>query len=238
MACNELNNAAESAWELGALAEAEQAATESYQLSTRLGMLGIASHAVEAQARVALARDRAADGLALLDEGIRRLQAIGGLQRRMAAQLLSTRVSLLVRLGRFEEAAAEATRAEPMAANGTLLPTVLAARAQAYLGLGRPALARDDAEKALESLRRASFMIDAGEAAVWVAVIATRTSMGDSAGATAALAEATGRLLEQAERISDADLRHSFLHVNPFNAELVRLATEAGLALPLTRSTA
>jgi eukaryotic-like serine/threonine-protein kinase len=99
----------------------------------------------------------------------------------------------------------------------------LSTRAKIRLTEGRPDEALADARKAAEVLAELGG-IDEGEAQVRLTYAEALRAGGDIAGAEEAIAEARSRLLERAAKISDPELRRSFLERVPENAETLSLA--------------
>jgi ATP/maltotriose-dependent transcriptional regulator MalT len=116
--------------------------------------------------------------------------------------------------------------------NAALMPSP---RAATLAALARALLAQGRNEEALQSGQEAMALLDAlgsslfFDALVRLMIAETRMATGDEAGARAALRAARDRLLERAERITDAHTRESFLTRLPDNARTLELARAWGL---------
>jgi serine/threonine protein kinase/tetratricopeptide (TPR) repeat protein len=99
----------------------------------------------------------------------------------------------------------------------------LAVLADLRFSWGRAAEASLSAEEAMSVLRELEG-VEEGESLIRLVHALALESAGDVAGAHAAISEARRRLLERADRISDARLRRSFLDHIPENARTLALA--------------
>jgi DNA-binding winged helix-turn-helix (wHTH) protein/tetratricopeptide (TPR) repeat protein len=116
-----------------------------------------------------------------------------------------------------------------------------APRAAALAALARGLLAQGRNAEALESAQAAMAILDAlktskyNEALVRLMNAETKMATGDESGALAAIGAARDRLLERAERITDADMRNSFLTRVSDNARTMELAREWGVGTASAR---
>jgi tetratricopeptide (TPR) repeat protein len=113
--------------------------------------------------------------------------------------------------------------------------TFPAPRAAALAALARALLAQGRNTEALESAQEGISLLDALKTSkYWEALVRlmnaeTRMATGDETGARAAIGAARDRLLERAERITDARMRESFLTRIPDNVRTLELAREWGV---------
>ena len=114
-------------------------------------------------------------------------------------------------------AIAGATSAPPIRAYA------LAVLADLRFAWGRAAEASASAEEAMGILRELEG-VEEGESLIRLVHALAREAAGDAAGAQTAIMEARRRLLERADRISEARLRRSFLDHIPENARTLALA--------------
>jgi len=114
----------------------------------------------------------------------------------------------------------DAALALPEEVQGTFRPQLHALRAAALVALRRVAEGRGEAERALE-LRAAAGGMEEREAELFLAAA--------DAGVPGALAQGAAALAARAARISDPDMRMSFLARVPAHARLVERAGSAGL---------
>ena len=136
----------------------------------------------------------------------------------------------LIRAQRGELAAAEKEMDRALDELAHVPPVrayALAARARVRLARARPAEALTDAEAAFTVLRELGG-IEEGEALVRLVYVEALLAAGRRDAAAEVCAEARRRLLERAERISDASMRERFLHVVAENARTLALAAEIG----------
>ncbi|NUP08637.1 MAG: protein kinase [Polyangiaceae bacterium] len=132
--------------------------------------------------------------------------------KRMEGNTRIYRARVLARERRLEEALAEADRAcELLATIPTMLPSALASRARALLGLARAADALEPSARAIEMVRERG-RIDEGEALIRL-VYAEVLAANHDARARDALEDARERLLERAGRIRNVAWRAAFLDV-------------------------
>jgi tetratricopeptide (TPR) repeat protein len=127
--------------------------------------------------------------------------------------------------GRFEEAEARASHSARLieAVRVPLLPTALAAMAQALLGQARTAEALRHAREAHRLLQAGDSVYD-GEALVRLTYAQCLVATGDSAGARPVVHTAVRRIHERAAGIPDRAGRQLFLSRLPFHARTLEMS--------------
>src|SRR5262249_32207535 len=108
----------------------------------------------------------------------------------------------------------------------SVTPYVLAALAEARLGRGNVEGALAAAIESRRVLDEVGHAEGGGAGPVELAYAKALAASGDRAGATWVIEKARERLLAQASRIADEELRKSFLERVPENATTLRLARE------------
>ena len=127
--------------------------------------------------------------------------------------------------GDLEAAERDARAAVDMGAEVSSVHTqALATLAQVKLAQGLPREAAEIAGVAMALVDRDGF--GSGETLVRLMDAETRWGIGDREGARAAIHAAEARLRERAAKISDPELRESFLRRVPENARTLALAAE------------
>ncbi|MEP7119332.1 MAG: hypothetical protein ABJE95_00245 [Byssovorax sp.] len=206
---------------LGAFAEAERTLREVIVAARPLG-LGLVVANAQHNLGMALARRGSLEQAIAIESAAERAFHLQG-DRRLEAGSRMYLAAIHALAGDREAALRDALAAVEMAAD---LPTVrahaLATLAQITLARGRPREAAATAAEAMSLIDGAD--ADAGEALVRLIFAETRDAIGDTPGARAAILVTRNRLRARAARISDPELRESFLQRVPENARTLELA--------------
>jgi hypothetical protein len=175
------------------------------------GAEGLARSAARGdRARLALRRGANEEARALAAAAVEGFAARG--DRRMEAVARATLARALAKLGRGDDALAEARRAREALAGDHEQALADAALACAFLATGRP----DDAVAAASSAPAATVgWLAGGAAPVWLALADARAAAGDGSGAAAAVAEAKRAVLAFAYKLRRPALRLGYLEQVP-----------------------
>jgi tetratricopeptide (TPR) repeat protein len=219
---NESVNVGYAMLELGADQEAREVLSDAIEEADRLGLTDITLMAKHNFGRV-LERLGELEEAAHIERACVDAFAARG-DGRMEGGSQIYLASILVALGRLDDAEAATTRALALLEDvATLHPYALAAHARVLLARGRVDEAVEAAERAHDAMQ-ALGAVEEGEALIRLVHAEALLAGGRVDDARAALAEATRRVDERAARIADPALRESFVTRVPENARTVALS--------------
>jgi tetratricopeptide (TPR) repeat protein len=208
---------------LGAFPEAERTLRSALAETDRLGLPGYHLMATHNLGLTVGLQGRFAEGIAMQEEAIALARDTGIRLYETSARRFLARMALLGGDAIRAERESRSLLDEPAPAHHRAYAfAVLSAAAAAQ---GRPAEALEAAQQAMELLTVAG-ELEEGEWLLRLAQAEALLATGDTGGATAALAKARDRLLARASKITDADLRRSYLERVPENARLLSLAEQ------------
>jgi hypothetical protein len=191
---------------LGAYAEAEAELVAVIAAVDRLGLAQVSAAAKQGLALAAAGLGRSDEARALATAAVAAATAQGNRRLEVGARIVDALVSA-------DPAAAAASARTAVELSESAPPQrayALAVEARALVALGRGSDALASATEAARLLESTGG-IDEGEAMVRLALAEASLSMGDVAGARAAIQEAQARLAERAGQIAAEPLRRSFL---------------------------
>ena len=228
-ACQTSVNAAYGRMSVGDWAAAERALADGLATAERMGLDYVAASARHNLGMALAHLGRFDEAIAAESEALRALLAQQSSQIEAPARAYLAEIRRLA--GSAHAATEEAERAVTAARTRTLdsLPLCLGVLSRALLADGRAEDALAAAEEAIAALdvtRRG----DEAEAMVHVALVEAARATGRHERALEVLRAARQRLEDRAARMTNRDVRSSFLAHVPDNARLLELARELGIA--------
>ncbi len=224
-ACLEACNIGNDYLHLGAFAEAERALRSAMAEGDRLGLGGHRVMRDDLGLAVAL-QGRFAEGIAIEEEVIALARDGGTRDGELTARCYLARISL--RAGDLDRAEQESrSLLEDSAALAGDRAYALAVLSATLTARGRPAEALAAAQRAVDILAtEVDLARREGESLIRLAHAEALHESGDARRAAAAFTEARAALLARAAKITDPELRRSFLERVPENARILALAGE------------
>jgi tetratricopeptide (TPR) repeat protein len=217
-ACMQRGHVGYACLEIGAYAEAEHWLRIALDEGSRLGLASVVTTAKHNLGRALHRRGALEDARAIETEALEEFQAQG--DRRLAGGARLYLSEILIDLGEHDYAEREVRTALEIVSS-PLRPNALAILARIQLATRRIADAVATAREAVELLESLG-SVEEGESLVRLVRAETLIAAGDPVGAGEAVRKAQARLVERAQRISDARWRASFLENVPENAKTMQ----------------